>query len=189
MVTTLEEKGIYGLVGSPERLKILEELKSGPKDRGYFIRLLSLWPQAVKYHIDLLVKGDLVSETWSKTGRRKKIYALTAKGEKAVSKVIPGKRFPSDDWVEAFLGPKGKDALSYLASISDGKWHDLREARNKIGDRELEVLHRNGMLAIDGRGGRIRMEEFNLTLDSEWVKRLAGRGRSSSRIGDNVWST
>jgi len=70
------------LVGSPERLRILEALKEGPKDRGYFIKLLNLWPQAVKYHVDILVNGDLVSESWSKTGRRKKIYTLTPEGKR-----------------------------------------------------------------------------------------------------------
>jgi DNA-binding MarR family transcriptional regulator len=189
LVTTLEEKGIYGLVGSPERLKILEELKSGPKDRGYFIKLLDLWPQAVKYHVDILVKGKLVAEKWSKTGRRKKIYTLTKEGEEAVSRVTPAKRFPSDDWVEVFLGPRGRDIISYLASLSDGEWHDLTDARRKVGDRELEVLQRNGMLQIDGRRGKLRVKEFNLTIDYEWLRRLAERGNRGSGNGDDVWST
>ena len=190
MVTTLEEKGIYGLVGSPERLKILEELKTGPKDRGYFINLLHLWPQAVKYHVDILVKGKLVAERWSKTGRKKKIYSLTKEGERAVSRLAPGKRAPGDDWVDVFLGPRGRVALSYLASISDGRWHELKEARNRVGDRELEVLRRNGMLAIDGRTQQIRMSEFSLTIDSDWVKGLAVHPKASvSKNGDDTWST
>lgn len=185
MVTTIEKKGIYGLVGSPERLKILEELKSGPKDRGYFITLLHLWPQAVKYHVDILVKGNLVAERWTKKGRRKKIYTLTSKGERAISKVIPAKQFPTDDWAEVFLGPKGMGALSYLASVADGKWHSLKEARRRIGDRELEVLQRNEMLEIDGRGGRVRMNEFSLTINSDWVRSLAEHLKN----GDDPWST
>jgi DNA-binding MarR family transcriptional regulator len=190
LVTTLEEKGIYGLVGSPERLKILEELRTGPKDRGYFINLLHLWPQAVKYHVDILVKGKLVAERWSQSGRRKKIYSLTKDGERAVARLAPGKRSPGDDWVDVFLGSKGKAVLSYLASISDGKWHDLKEARRRVGDRELEVLQRNDMLSVDGRTKQIRMNEFNLTIDSDWVKRLAGRSKASvSKNGDSTWST
>jgi len=190
LVTPREEKGIYGLVGSPERLKILEELRSGPKDRGYFINLLRLWPQAVKYHIDILVGGKLVAERWAEKGRKKKIYSLTKEGERAMSKVLPGRRFPGDDWVDLFVGPKGRNILSFLASLADGKWHDLREARQRIGDREIEALHRNDMLEIDAKGSRIRMKEFSLAINSDWIRSLAGRdSKSDSRSGVNPWST
>ncbi len=189
MVSTLEQKGIYGLVGSPERLKILEELRSGPKDRGYFITLLRLWPQAVKYHIDILVKGRLVAERWAEKGRRKKIYSLTKDGERALSRVVVGKRFPGDDWVEAFLGPRGRGLLSYLALISDGKWHELEDARRQIGDRELEILQRNDMLEVDARSSRVRMKEFNLAINSDWVRTLAGHRPRNTRGGDDPWST
>jgi DNA-binding MarR family transcriptional regulator len=188
LVTTLDDKGIYGLVGSPERLRILEELKEGPKDRGYFIKLLNLWPQAVKYHVDILVKGDLVSENWSKTGRRKKIYTLTSEGERAISRIDTTKNMPSSDWIDVFLGPKGQEVLSYLVAISDGKWHDIQGARRQLGDRKLEILQRNGMVQVDGRGGRVKMNEFNLTIDLDWIQDLA-RKRSSSKHGDNTWST
>jgi DNA-binding MarR family transcriptional regulator len=183
LVTTLEEKGIYGLVGSPERLKILEELKTGPKDRGYFINLLHLWPQAVKYHVDILVDGELVDETWSRKGRRKKIYTLTEKGERAIS-TGPGKNYPSEAWIAAFLGPEGKEALSYLSSISDGEWHNLKEARDRVGEAKLEILERNGMLETDEEKNMIRMRDFNLTISSDWIRSLAG-----SESGDNPWST
>ena len=190
MVTTLDGKGIYGLVGSPERLRMLEELKEGPRDRGYFINLLHLWPQAVKYHVDILVKGNLVSESWSKTGRRKKIYTLTSEGERAISKISTAKQMPSHDWMEVFFGAKGQDVLSYLVSISDGKWHDLQGARRQVGDRKLEILQRNGMLQVDGRGSRVRMNEFNLTIDLDWIQGLAvDESSSGSRRGDNNWST
>ena len=190
MVTPREDKGIYGLVGSPERLKILEELRSGPKDRGYFINLLRLWPQAVKYHIDILVNGKLVAERWAEKGRKKKIYSLTKEGERAMSKVLPGRRFPGDDWVELFVGPRGRNILSFLASVADGKWHDLREARQRIGDREIEALNRNDMLEIDAKGSKIRMKEFSLAINSDWIRSLAGRdSKSDSRSGVNPWST
>jgi DNA-binding MarR family transcriptional regulator len=180
LVATLDDKGIYGLVGSPERLRILEELKESPRDRGYFIKLLNLWPQAVKYHVDILVKGNLVSESWSKTGRRKKIYTLTSEGEKAISKIDTAGQMPSSDWIEVFLGPRGVDVVSYLGAMSDGKWHDLQGARQQVGDRKLEILQRNGMVEIDGRAGRIRMSEFSLTIDLNWVKKMAEN--RSSRI-------
>ncbi len=184
MVTTLEEKGIYGLVGSPERLRILEELETGPKDRGYFIELLNLWPQAVKYHIDILVNGGLVAERWSKKGRRKKIYTLTERGEDSITNIGPAKNFPSDDWVEVFIGQEGKRTLSYIASISDGKWHDLEEAAQVIGERKIRILRKNGMLEVDGNERRIRTGDFSLTMNSDWV-----RGLTESENGDYPWST
>jgi len=177
------------LVGSPERLRILEELKEGPRDRGYFIKLLNLWPQAVKYHVDILVKGNLVSESWSKKGRRKKIYTLTSEGEKAISRIDTAGQMPSSDWVEVFMGSRGGEVVSYLGKISDGKWHDLRGARQQVGDRKLEILQKNGMVEIDGRAGRVRMSEFNLTIDLKWVKKMAENRSSRVKNGDNTWST
>jgi DNA-binding MarR family transcriptional regulator len=176
------------LVGSPERLRILEELKEGSRDRGYFIKLLNLWPQAVKYHVDILVKGKLVSESWSKTGRRKKIYTLTSEGERAISKIDTTKKMPSSDWIDVFLGSQGQEALSYLVAISDGKWHDIQDARRQVGDRKLEILQRNGMVQVDGRGGRLKMNDFNLTIDLDWIQGLAKK-RPSSKHGDSTWST
>jgi hypothetical protein len=88
------------------------------------------------------------------------------------------------------MGPKGKGVLAYIASLADGNWHDLREARRRVGDRELEVLQRTGMLEIDGRGGRIRMGEFSLTINSDWIRSLGGRALGSGKSnGDNSWST
>ena len=172
MPSGVERKGIYGLIGNPERLKILEELRTGPKDRGYFINLLHLWPQAVKYHIDILVRGNLVKESWSKEGRRKKIYSLTSQGRKVIG-AVSKRREPGEDWLDLFVGEKGRRALSYLGSISDGSWHSLEEARRSLGEEAIEVLRRNDMLEVNGTGSRVRMKEFSLMIDSDWVRSLA----------------
>ena len=174
MPSRIERKGVYGLIGNPERLKILEELRTGPKDRGYFINLLHLWPQAVKYHIDILVRGNLVKEAWSKQGRRKKIYSLTSQGRRVIGS-ISKRRPPGQDWLQLFVGEKGRRALLYLSSISDGSWHSLDQARKNLGEEAIEVLRRNDMLEMNGSGEKVRMREFSLMIDSDWVRSLARR--------------
>ena len=83
------------------------------------------------------------------------------------------RREPGEDWLELFVGEKGRRALSYLGSISDGSWHSLEEARRSLGEEAIEVLRRNDMLEVNGTGSRVRMKEFSLMIDSDWVRSLA----------------
>lgn len=71
-------------LADPQRLRIVERLRSAPARAGELAEAVGLTPPALSRHLRALKKADLVEETHPEFDARVRIYALKSEGLEAL---------------------------------------------------------------------------------------------------------